>query len=605
MRKQWLLSLPAFLIAATAIILATTTISAAPPAQSNVTPVLLIHGFCGDVASWDPIVQTLQENGHTVEIVDFGDSANGDIKEYAQQLDQFVQQSDTLFDKEFDIVAHSMGGLISRYYIANYDNNVQKLILIGSPNLGTKWASIPNFVAATGLPMHLVTQTVGPRIPGWCKIEESPAAEQMSPGSDFLKELNAKPAPQTVNIYSIIGRKNTPYGLLKAGDGVVSVESASLPHYPLYQTLDNHISYKSNPKTIQLITHILQEQNINLASFEYWPLAPSGNAIRIADVPEEDKPGFLKNRVTSDFGFRNVSKGTTYHPGIDIQTSSRGITVTSVMSGTVVSVFPSSGIVTSRDCAANVVVYHPAINLYTRYLHLLTINVSKGQVITDTTQQFIGTSGPPVECENRYPKHLHFEVIPDWNSWTINGPISNYLNPLAFFTEVNLDTPKISEIGIRTGDAEAYIPLSDVEAFRNGALELGSQDIWLRFKVLTDDRDIDSVSIWIDGKLLHFFDYYAGTKRQNNSMPRKETITNSSKVEAFVSTGSLRTGIPSEDWFYYHLYSPDDKRMQNLLGDVQYHMIYIRAIDALGNDNDPAEGSFWIWRWGPAQFPLP
>lgn len=69
--------------------------------------------------------------------------------------------------KKVDIVAHSMGGLISRWYIQKgYRNDVRKFISIGSPHHGSDWAY---------LSIQFIT---------------GKASTQMKPHSSFLKSLN-------------------------------------------------------------------------------------------------------------------------------------------------------------------------------------------------------------------------------------------------------------------------------------------------------------------------------------------------------------------------------------------------------------------------------
>jgi alpha-beta hydrolase superfamily lysophospholipase len=70
------------------------------------------------------------------------------------------------------IVAHSLGGLIARYYVQRMggDTRVDLLITLGTPHQGSRWA-------------HLVPR----RVP-------APYLAELRPGSDLLDEL-AGPAP--------------------------------------------------------------------------------------------------------------------------------------------------------------------------------------------------------------------------------------------------------------------------------------------------------------------------------------------------------------------------------------------------------------------------
>jgi len=101
--------------------------------------VILIHGYTGSNASWGNLDDLLEKNGMKVK---FFSHQGTDIP--MEALAERVKDSLEVWDKELaikemgvDLVAHSMGGLISRYYISHYANNVKKLIVLGTPNYGT------------------------------------------------------------------------------------------------------------------------------------------------------------------------------------------------------------------------------------------------------------------------------------------------------------------------------------------------------------------------------------------------------------------------------------------------------------------------------------
>ena len=108
----------------------------------------------------------------------------------------------------FDIIAHSMGGLIARYLVEDGVTdplcplkNVDKVVMLGTPNKGV-----------TGICLGLWAVDCEKR-PGWCEV---------LPGSPFLYNLNkdADCNTQTATLYAVSGD-------LKGGDdGCVKVESA-------------------------------------------------------------------------------------------------------------------------------------------------------------------------------------------------------------------------------------------------------------------------------------------------------------------------------------------------------------------------------------------
>ncbi len=84
---------------------------------------------------------------------------------------------------EIDIVAHSKGGLIARYYVQNLNGakRVRHLVTLGTPHRGT-------WVAAMALPA----------IGWWAR-----SLWQMTPVSPFIRELSKQPWPEAVKLISI------------------------------------------------------------------------------------------------------------------------------------------------------------------------------------------------------------------------------------------------------------------------------------------------------------------------------------------------------------------------------------------------------------------
>lgn len=89
-----------------------------------------------------------------------------------------------------DIIAHSMGGLVARWYIAECGGrkHVRKLIMLGTPNLGTPAAEEHAFdservaeLLRLGLKKYLFR-----------RFKTARAVKQMCPGSDFLRDLGRR-----------------------------------------------------------------------------------------------------------------------------------------------------------------------------------------------------------------------------------------------------------------------------------------------------------------------------------------------------------------------------------------------------------------------------
>jgi hypothetical protein len=108
-------------------------------------PVVLVHGLGGNRGTWTPLRLFLQLHGHR-RIYAFG-FEGGEIEQHAADLKQFVAavRAATGAD-QVDVVAHSLGGLISRWAIQRLDMApwVRILITLATPHQGTHAAHYAN-----------------------------------------------------------------------------------------------------------------------------------------------------------------------------------------------------------------------------------------------------------------------------------------------------------------------------------------------------------------------------------------------------------------------------------------------------------------------------
>jgi len=147
-------------------------------APDDADPVVLVAGtFVGDDVSdiyFTPLASRLEKDGFDVEVWAIPDHGLGDIADSATVFAAFVADllKRTGADR-VDIVAHSQGGLIGRYYIKNLGgaDTVDSLVSLAAPHYGTRTA---NMATVLGL--------------GSCAGIVS--CQQMSVGSSFLDELN-------------------------------------------------------------------------------------------------------------------------------------------------------------------------------------------------------------------------------------------------------------------------------------------------------------------------------------------------------------------------------------------------------------------------------
>lgn len=160
---------------ASAMVLASPSTAGAAPTRD---PVVIVPGFTtGDVVSigYVPLKQRLQSAGYDVTLLTYPDYGLGDIHNNARLLASTVNAVKARTGAaKVDLVAHSMGGLVSRDYLKTLGGSarVDSLVMMGTPNYGTDLANIVRFFT--------FGSCVG-----------ITACQQMAVGSSFLTSLNA------------------------------------------------------------------------------------------------------------------------------------------------------------------------------------------------------------------------------------------------------------------------------------------------------------------------------------------------------------------------------------------------------------------------------
>ncbi|MCP4498746.1 MAG: alpha/beta fold hydrolase [Deltaproteobacteria bacterium] len=144
-----------------------------PRRQEHQRTLVFVHGLKGNRSQFFPLQAFLRVKGYD-RVVAYNHSSGPSIEALAMELGDVIARE--VKGGQVDIIAHSMGGLISRFYLQNLDGErrVDRLITIGTPHHGT-WASrmIPNARLA-----------------------------QMSPDGPFLDDLNEKPMRKT-KVFSV------------------------------------------------------------------------------------------------------------------------------------------------------------------------------------------------------------------------------------------------------------------------------------------------------------------------------------------------------------------------------------------------------------------
>jgi len=211
-------------------------------------PVILVHGWNpkvegGHVAVWKPLMARLNEEKEKIEHYEFDYApANKDPREYAEELKGCIEQKrkETGYTGKFDIVCHSMGALVSRWYMERLDGakDIRQWIGIAPANHG---------VALVDKPTSFLAWLLTPLVESfllWVGGDRG-AVPQLRTDSDTVTGLENADAQRLKScvIYRVIAGVNRKsktvamvkdsnderhYGSTWLGDGVIALEQSRL-----------------------------------------------------------------------------------------------------------------------------------------------------------------------------------------------------------------------------------------------------------------------------------------------------------------------------------------------------------------------------------------
>ena len=211
--------------------------TASPPGANNWSckpraphprPVVLVHGTFADMSdSWQALSPLLHNNGYCVFALNYGSFngsgsvgiyATGHIEDSAGQLRSFVGRVLTATGaRQVDIVGHSQGGMMPRYYVKFLGGaaKVDTLVGLAPSNHGTTLDGL--FTLASHFPGSNAA------------LIDCPACGEQEAGSPFLSKLNSGGDTVAGVHYTVIESENdevvTPYAsAFLSGPNVTNID---------------------------------------------------------------------------------------------------------------------------------------------------------------------------------------------------------------------------------------------------------------------------------------------------------------------------------------------------------------------------------------------
>lgn len=183
---------------------------------------VFVHGLAANRGGFLPLQGWLRLHGHRGQYA-FGYSSRGSLEALALRLKRRLDAQ--VRGGRITLIAHSMGGLVARYYIQQLGGarRVDQLVTLATPHRGSHAA---NFIP-------------------------SPLVRQLLPDGPFIRHLNSLPEPTGVRVTSIVAGRD----LL-----VQPIESARCPFGDVihFDRL-GHVELLFRPEVFSAVASVLSE----------------------------------------------------------------------------------------------------------------------------------------------------------------------------------------------------------------------------------------------------------------------------------------------------------------------------------------------------------
>lgn len=190
---------------------------------SKKIPIVLVHGWNSHPGIWNRLLPLLQEASVPAWVFDHTGLADRSIPEIAAAIGDFVKRKrqETGYFGNVDVVCHSVGTCIARYYLEVIDGErrtakVRQLIGLGPPNNGSAMAELFFDPVRGG---EIINRLTGVFVPPGYDPSADRIVHDVRPGSLVMRDL------RTAGI-----RDDLTYRIIVTGN-----ERANPEFFPLFQ----------------------------------------------------------------------------------------------------------------------------------------------------------------------------------------------------------------------------------------------------------------------------------------------------------------------------------------------------------------------------------
>lgn len=229
----------------------------ARPTLDRPYPVVLIHGTISSKNVWQNLVLRLREDNFVVFAPDFGVHGTQDIPTSAEDVGAYIEQvREATGAEQVDVVGHSQGGLLARYWINEMggEDVVHHLVSLGAPHRGTTLMGMLGPLLTTEMTQRMAAATIR-RVFG-------AAGMQQIIGSPLMDTLAASPDTRPHIRYTCLATRNDST-VVPHENAFLSEREDAVVHNAFVQDLGvarcRHDELPSHPGVQALVHRVLLE----------------------------------------------------------------------------------------------------------------------------------------------------------------------------------------------------------------------------------------------------------------------------------------------------------------------------------------------------------